>query len=60
VDELGRGRAQAIEVFGIETVDEVELSAFEAEQFDVAIGLNVEVDGIEVGQAASWESFFQK
>ena len=58
VRELRRSGGQAVEVIAVDDVDQVKLAAFEAQHFDIAIGLNVEPDGIEIGQAVSLGIFF--
>src|SRR5580658_10840403 len=53
-----RTGGQAVEVVAVENVNQVKLTAFEAQHLDVAIRLNVEMDGVEIGQAASLGIFF--
>ena len=53
-----RTGGQAVEVIAVDDVDQVEFAALEAQHLNVAIRLNVEPDGIEIGQAASLGIFF--
>ena len=49
---------QAVEVFGVESVDQMNFTAAEAEEFDVAIALNIKANGIEIRQRLSFLVFF--
>ena len=51
-DLRGRQR-KLIEIFAIERVDQVELASLETQHLHIAIGLNVELDGVEVRQLSS-------
>ena len=57
----GRGHlfGDAIEVFRVNLVDEMNFSAQKAGEFDLAIGLNVDPDRIEVRQLLPAASCFQ-
>ena len=50
MDDLRRCCRELVEIFAVERVDEVDLVTLEPQHFHVTIGLNVEADGIEVGQ----------
>ena len=49
---------QAVEVFRVQSVDQVNFAATEAQQLDVTIALNVEPNGIEIRQRLSLLVFF--
>ena len=53
VHDLRRCRRQLVEVFAVERIDQVDFVALEAQHLDVAVGLNIELDRIEIGQLAS-------
>jgi len=44
----GRFFLQTVERIGVERADQVNLTTAEAEQFDVAIALDIEANGIEI------------
>ena len=47
---LGALRCQFVVVLRVQRVDEIDLSSHQAKQLDIAILLDVETDGIDVGQ----------
>src|SRR5207244_5670431 len=49
---------QAVEVFSVQSVDQMNFTATKAQQFNVAIALNVEANGIQIGQRISILVFF--
>src|SRR5271154_4974544 len=49
---------KALVGLGIEAVDELQFSAFETQQFDVAVSLNIEMDAVEIGQRAALRVVF--
>src|SRR6202521_3154366 len=51
VRELGRTGGQAVEVIAVEDVNQVKLSALEAQHLNVAIRLNIGPEGIEMWEA---------
>ncbi len=48
-----RLRRQPVEVLAVQPVDEVDLAAAEAHHLDIAVGLDAQAHGIEIGQLAS-------
>src|SRR6266568_503489 len=53
VSDRGCFFLQAVEVFGVKSVDQMNFAATEAQQFNVAIPLNIEPNRIEIGQRLS-------
>src|SRR5207249_3921001 len=53
VSDRGCFFLQAVEVFGVKSVDQMNFAATEAKQFNVAIPLNIEPNRIEIGQRLS-------
>jgi hypothetical protein len=51
--ELRRSGCQLVEVLAVERIDQVDFSALEAQHLDIAVGLNVEPDRIEIRQLPS-------
>src|SRR5437773_11331754 len=49
---------QPVEVFGVQDVDQMNFTTAKAQQFNVAIALNIESNGIEIGQRLSFLVFF--
>src|SRR5882724_7744170 len=49
---------QTVEVFGVKSVDQMNFATTEAKQFDVAIPLNIETNGIKIGERLSRLVFF--
>src|SRR5260370_15072509 len=49
---------QAVEIFGVQRVDQMKFTAAKAEKLDVAIALNVEENGIEIGERSAVRIFF--
>jgi len=58
VCQAGGTCCQAVEVIAVDDVDQVELSALEAQHLDIAVRLNVEPDGVEIRQTASLRILF--
>ncbi len=54
----GRFLLETVKEISIESIDEMDFAAAEAENFDVMIELNVEADGIEVRQRLAFLIFF--
>lgn len=42
--------AQAVKIIGVEVADQLQLSAAESRQFDIAVQLDFENDGVEIGK----------
>jgi len=51
--QLRRGRSQLVEILTVERVDQVQFAALEAQHLDVAIGLDVQPNRIQIWQFAS-------
>src|SRR5216684_3879606 len=58
VSNCGRFFLQSIEVFSVKSIDQMNFTTTEAEQFNVAIPLNIEPNGIKIGERLSLFVFF--
>src|SRR5438045_6948655 len=53
MERLRRTRGEPVVKLGVDGIDEIKLAAAQAQDFDIAIRLNIEPDGVEIRKRAA-------